>query len=195
MTPTEPVDDKREAILAAALVLFAERGFHGTAVPAIAEQAKVGAGTIYRYFESKEAIVNALYQRWKGALAATLVGDFPFEAPARAQLDHFVARAFGFARKHTLAFNFLELHHHAPYLDKESRSIESMVIEPARQFFEQHQRSKATRKLPAELLGAIIWGAIVGAVKAAGLGYVELTPHAEKQAAQVLWDAIRRQES
>src|ERR1035437_2808422 len=44
------VDDKREAILGAALELFAERGFHGTAVPQIADKAGVGAGTIYRYF-------------------------------------------------------------------------------------------------------------------------------------------------
>jgi AcrR family transcriptional regulator len=194
MTPLDAPDDKREAILGAALTLFAERGFHGTAVPAIADLAAVGAGTIYRYFESKEAIVNALYQRWKGALAASLIDDFPFEAPARAQLDHFVSRAFGFARKHPLAFNFLELHHHAPYLDETSRSIESMVIEPARSFFEQHQRSKATRKLPAELLGAIVWGAIVGLVKAQGLGYVALTLQGEKQAADVIWDAIRKQE-
>ena len=34
---------KKEAILAAALALFAERGFHGTAVPLIADKAKVGA--------------------------------------------------------------------------------------------------------------------------------------------------------
>ena len=44
------------------------------------------------------------------------------------------------------------------------------------------------------ILGAIIWGSVVGLVKAAGLSYVELTAQAEKQAAQVLWDAIRRQE-
>jgi AcrR family transcriptional regulator len=48
----EPVSDKREAIMAAALDLFVERGFYGTAVPEIAEKAGVGAGTIYRYFES-----------------------------------------------------------------------------------------------------------------------------------------------
>src|SRR5438067_8425981 len=43
--------DKREAIMSAALELFVERGFYGTAVPEIAERAEVGAGTIYRYFE------------------------------------------------------------------------------------------------------------------------------------------------
>ena len=35
----EPVRDKRQAILEAALVLFAERGFHGTAVPEVAAAA------------------------------------------------------------------------------------------------------------------------------------------------------------
>src|SRR5450432_2866251 len=64
--------DKREAILAAALELFAERTFDGTPVPLIAERAGVAAGTIYRHFESKEALVNALYRRCKGDLRDVL---------------------------------------------------------------------------------------------------------------------------
>ena len=72
--------DKREAILDAALDLFAQRGFHGTAVPAVAERARVGAGTIYRYFASKEALVNAVYQRHKSAVADSIIGNFPFES-------------------------------------------------------------------------------------------------------------------
>src|SRR5712692_781980 len=70
-TETTPAD-KREAILDAALELFAERTFDGTAVPLIAERAGVAAGTIYRYFDGKEALVNALYRRWKGELSSTL---------------------------------------------------------------------------------------------------------------------------
>ena len=66
--PSQPViarkgaGDKREAIMTAALELFVERGFFGTAVPEIADRAGVGAGTIYRYFESKEALVNEIYR-------------------------------------------------------------------------------------------------------------------------------------
>jgi AcrR family transcriptional regulator len=55
-------DDKREAILAAALELFAERGFHGTAVPLVADKAGVGAGTLYRHFPTREALILAVYQ-------------------------------------------------------------------------------------------------------------------------------------
>ncbi|MGZ3428822.1 MAG: helix-turn-helix domain-containing protein, partial [Polyangia bacterium] len=69
-----PSDEaKSDAILKAALELFVERGFHGTPVPLVAERAGVGAGTIYRSFESKEALVNALYQRWKQTIARQIV--------------------------------------------------------------------------------------------------------------------------
>ena len=38
---------KQDAILAAALQLFAQKGFHGTAVPDVAQLAGVATGTIY----------------------------------------------------------------------------------------------------------------------------------------------------
>src|SRR5215831_2739828 len=77
--------DKREAILTAALELFVERGFYGTAVPEIAERAGVGAGTIYRYFESKEALVNAIYREQKLLFGQVALDDFPSAAPTREQ--------------------------------------------------------------------------------------------------------------
>src|SRR5215470_6361933 len=109
--------DKREAILTAALELFVERGFFGTAVPEIADRAGVGAGTIYRYFESKEALVNAIYRQEKLHFAHVVLDDFPPAAPTREQLRLLWTRMARFATEHPSSFIFLELHHHAPYLD------------------------------------------------------------------------------
>lgn len=52
---------KKERIMYATLKLITEHGFHATPVSMIASEAGVGAGTIYRYFENKEAIINELY--------------------------------------------------------------------------------------------------------------------------------------
>jgi AcrR family transcriptional regulator len=52
------VDDKRRRILDAALAMFAERGYHGVAVPEVAVAAGVGIGTLYHYFEHKQQLVN-----------------------------------------------------------------------------------------------------------------------------------------
>ncbi|HQM90514.1 MAG TPA: helix-turn-helix domain-containing protein, partial [Syntrophales bacterium] len=49
--------DKRDEILRAALELIAEHGFHGAPMAMVAERAGVGAGTIYRYFEGKDALI------------------------------------------------------------------------------------------------------------------------------------------
>ena len=56
-----PPADKREAILDAALRLIARLGLHNTPMSAIAREAGVAAGTLYLYFPSKEAMINALY--------------------------------------------------------------------------------------------------------------------------------------
>src|SRR5689334_14514728 len=107
----KPGGDKRETIMTAALELFVERGFFGTAVPEIAERAGVGAGTIYRYFESKEALVNAIYREQKLLFGQVALDSFPSSAPMREQFRLLWARMAQFAIEHPSSFVFLELHH------------------------------------------------------------------------------------
>jgi TetR/AcrR family transcriptional regulator, repressor of fatR-cypB operon len=192
-TKREQPSDKRQAILDAALELFAERGFYGTAVPLVAELAGVGAGTLYRYFESKEALVNALYRHWKMQLASALLEGFPIDLPPRAQFAESYRRLCEFAVKSPRAFNFLELHHHAPYLDEESRACDALVLGPIRSFAEQAQKAQALKELPPELLMAIVYGAVVGLVRAAEAKHLPMPlEDALRQAEPVVWEAIRR---
>lgn len=51
-----------QEILDAALLLFAEKGFAATRLEEIAARAGVSKGTIYLYFESKQAVFKALVQ-------------------------------------------------------------------------------------------------------------------------------------
>jgi TetR/AcrR family transcriptional regulator, repressor of fatR-cypB operon len=184
--------DKRECILSAALQLFAEKGFYGTAVPEIAQKAGVAAGTIYRYFESKEAVANAVYQRHKGQLLAAVLDDFPYAGEARAQIHHFITRVIAFAKKQPDAFKFLELHHHAPYLDDGSRAVEANVIGMANAFVEQNERAKVLRKAPEGVLASIVWGGVVGLVRAAWEKRAELTHKTEVAFEEAIWAAIQR---
>jgi len=183
--------DRRDAILAAALELFAERGFYGTAVPLVAERAKVGAGTIYRYFPSKEALVNALYRREKQALATAMLRDFPFEAPFRAQFHHFWAGVCRHAALHPVALQFLELHHHASYLDEESLTLERQVLGTARSLLESAIADRTLKPVPPELLMAIVWGSFRALVQGGCEGLLRLDPPTISQAESCIWEAIR----
>jgi AcrR family transcriptional regulator len=183
--------DKRERILDAALELFAERGFHGTPVPMVAEQAKVGAGTIYRYFASKEALVNALYRREKQAVLERVMRDFPMDVPPRAQFRHFFETTVGYAKSHPNSFRFLEHHHHAPYLDDQSRAIERHALDLALGYLAETARRQVTKPVAPEVLMAVVWGAIVHLVKEAATGRIELTAEVLAQAEGACWEAVR----
>ena len=52
--------ETREAVLDAALDVFAEKGFHGASLKDIAAIVGVRDSAIYHYFESKEALVDAI---------------------------------------------------------------------------------------------------------------------------------------
>lgn len=53
-------DARRAQLLAVALDLFAERGYHATSITHIIEKASVARGTFYQYFRSKKEIFDDL---------------------------------------------------------------------------------------------------------------------------------------
>ncbi len=185
---------KRRALLDAALDLFAERGFHGTAVPLVAERAKVGAGTVYRYFESKESLVNELYREQKQAMGAALLGGLdlgPAEAAsAKHVFEELWARLGAFARTNPKALTFLELHHHAPYLDAASLAVDLAVLSPLRDFVVLAQERGALKRVAPEVIMAIVFGAFAGLIKASHAGYMALDQTTLDEARTCMWQAI-----
>ena len=64
MTPRPDVSAERtEQIVEAAIAVFSRLGFHKARMDDIAREAGVSKGTLYWYFESKDAITKALLQR------------------------------------------------------------------------------------------------------------------------------------
>ena len=187
--------DKREAILDAALDLFVERGFHGTAVPQIAERAGVGAGTIYRYFESKEALVNALYQRWKKSRSrSSSLDDFPVDRAAARAVPHAVDAAWPkFALANPEAFVVPRAAPpRARISTSESRAIEARH---ARRSASRHRRARrraaSSRPVPPSPHG-LVMGAFVGMFRSCVEGRLELDARTIwTLAEQCCWEAIR----
>jgi TetR/AcrR family transcriptional regulator, fatty acid metabolism regulator protein len=57
--------DRRQAILDAAVKVFARQGFHACRVSDIADEAGVAYGLLYHYFPSKDEVLNTLFlERW-----------------------------------------------------------------------------------------------------------------------------------
>ncbi|RIV38487.1 TetR/AcrR family transcriptional regulator [Micromonospora radicis] len=82
----------RERLLDAAVRAFSQRGAEVT-LEAIARDAGVGIGTLYRHFPTREALVEAAYRNELAKLcdsAAALLDELPPAEATRAWMDHFV---------------------------------------------------------------------------------------------------------
>jgi len=88
-----------QEILDAALACFAERGFAASRMDDIAERAGVTKGTIYLYFENKDAVFKALVRESIGAqLANVLENVRAYEGPSRELLRLILTVLGQFAR-------------------------------------------------------------------------------------------------
>ncbi|MEW5852735.1 MAG: TetR/AcrR family transcriptional regulator [Myxococcota bacterium] len=189
--PTSERPSTRESIMKAAVELFAERGFHGVAVPEVAQRAGVATGSIYRHFPSKEALANALYQHWRGEQLRASFQDFPVGQGHRAQFKEAWMRLARFYAENPTAYAFLELHNHNSYLDDESREAAQRVLDPTLEFLAAAAKEKVVKNLPPRLLLAIANGAFLGIVKFGASNHFKLSPAVLEAAEQCCWEALR----
>jgi len=70
---------QRARILEAARKCFSEKGFHGAGMSAIAKEAGMSQGLIYRYFTNKAAIIQAITEEQRGRRADDLSAISTFE--------------------------------------------------------------------------------------------------------------------
>ena len=81
----------RERILAAAIELFAERGFAATGIEALCQRADVVRTAIYWHFDSKEGLLVPVIERVASEWIEEIQKSVYLEGDPLARLDRFVA--------------------------------------------------------------------------------------------------------
>jgi AcrR family transcriptional regulator len=84
-------EEKRRQILAAAVRVFARKGYHSARVGDIAEEAGVAHGLLYHYFAGKEAVLEAVFREEWGELLEAIESIEASVTPAREQLRQIAA--------------------------------------------------------------------------------------------------------
>lgn len=91
-----PERDRRAEILAAAERAFVRNGFHGASMALVADEAGMSAGNLYRYFPSKEAMVEGLcmldQEERVASFAALANAPSVFEAMAHGLRQHLLCK-------------------------------------------------------------------------------------------------------
>jgi AcrR family transcriptional regulator len=79
-------EERRRQILDAAVRAFAEKGYHACRVSDIAEEAGVAYGLVYHYFESKDAVLEAVFREMWGRMVGAIEAIIEIEDSPEEQL-------------------------------------------------------------------------------------------------------------
>jgi AcrR family transcriptional regulator len=190
-SPTPKVPEKEEAILQAMQALVAEHGFHGTSTDMIASRAGVGAGTIYRYFATKDELVLRVYDRIK-TIGASLVfqGDAPGQ-PLRERLRRAWRNTARSQLDNRDACFFLAQFYNSPYvkqvppetLERFARRMEELLAEAI--------RAQVVRDMPPAVFNALFFEPLMSLVRRHHLGQVVLDDALLERVLEGCWNAIR----
>jgi len=187
--------DKREEILAAAQELMADQGFHGAPMAMIASRAKVAAGTIYCYFESRDILIKELYCEIEQRISVALHENYTTEWPIRERFIHFSSKLLRYFTTYPLDFSYVEQFHNSPYGAEYRR--DKILCNPEgcddyRELFSQGVAQQVIKDLPLAVLFALAFGPLVAVMRDHLQNVVVLDDELNGQIAAACWDAIKR---
>ena len=157
------ITDKREAILRAAISVFARCGYFNSKVADIAREAGVADGTVYLYFKSKEEILHSIFDRSvEEALDAARKRVERLEDPREKlrQIAHMHLERLGADRDLAVVFQ-VELRGSTKFMEEFSAAGFAEYLALIRSTFEEGQRAGLFRAdLNARVVAKVLFGAL-----------------------------------
>lgn len=187
--------DKREVILSAAQELIAEQGFHGAPMAMIASRAKVAAGTIYCYFESRDILIKELYVEIEQRLSTAIHEDYASAWPIRDRFIHFNSKLLRYFIANPLDFSYAEQFHNSPYGAAYRRDL--ILNKPDScddycELFEQGVSEQVIKELPLVMLYSLFFGPLVAIMRDHIQGVIDLDDELINKFAAACWDSVKR---
>lgn len=188
----EKIQDKKAAALRATLELISEQGFHGTPMSQIAVRANIGVGTIYRYFPSKEDLINSLYIDIKTRLAQSVFKNFSETMPVRESYLLFLRSFVNYFIENPMEFLFIEQYSNSPMITDATRQEGLRMFDQSINLFNRAREENLLKDLPTEMLKAIINGSTMSLIKLYIFSEIKPDDATLNAGLKAIWDAIQR---
>jgi len=187
--------EKRTEIMAVAMELLTERGFHRVPMSMIAARADVAVGTIYLYFTGKDVLINELFQELEKKIIATLRENFPTGGSIRERFLYLTGTILRFFIDNPIHFRYLEQYMNSHYgvslrrdrlLDKTGRDDIFMAL------FEEAVAGGVVKDIPSNALFSLTIAPLIFMLRDHILGFVTMDEALVRQTTEACWDAIKR---
>jgi AcrR family transcriptional regulator len=187
--------DKCNEIMAAALELLAEQGFHGAPMAQIASHAGVATGTIYCHFASRDVLIRELLLDIEGRITAQIQSPEVDSLATRHRFSHVCRILLDYFTAHPLEFRYLEQFHNSPYGVEHRRDKifgQGDDPQPCRDLFNQGVAEGVIKDLPLVVLYALTFGPILAVARDHILGFITLDQDLLSRIVDACWDAVKR---
>jgi AcrR family transcriptional regulator len=161
----------------------------------IAEHAGVAAGTIYRYFESKDELINELFREVEGKIKERILEGYSTDMTVRERFLHLNKRLYHYFIGSPLHFRYVEQYHNSPYGVDHRRSkllAEGDERDVFMTLFEDGVAQHVMKDMPIILLFAMAFGPLISALRDHALGFIELDDNLIKEITEASWDGVKR---
>ena len=182
--------DKQETILDATLELIGEQGFHGTPISAIAKRAGVGAGTIYRYWESKEELINALYVREKTRINAQVLNGVHAGLSVRDAMALMFRNVLAARQVDPTRWRFMDQYYNSPFIGDDTKRVREQLMAEYVEIMGRGIREGVIRDMPMPVLMSLIFGPVTQLALAAQDDAFTLDDAVVDQAFESVWRSI-----
>lgn len=189
------ISDKRIDVMQAALELIAERGFHGAPMAEIAEKAGAAAGTIYRYFENKDLLINELHRELEDKIMTVIQDGYPLGKPVRERFLYVIKELLRYFITNPLHFRYMEQYYNSPYgisLHRDRLFGKSGKHDTLMDIFKQGIEQQLLKEFPKAVLFSLAFGPLISLMRDQILGFIVLDDPLIKQITEACWDAIKR---
>ncbi len=178
-----------------ALELIVEQGFHGAPMAEIAEKAGVAAGTIYRYFESKDVLITELHRELRDKIIAVLQESYPSGSPLRERFLYLLRELIRYFITHPLHFRYMEQFFNSPYgisMHRDKLLGRSDNHDFLMDIFDQGIEQQVLKALPKAVLFSLACGPLISLIRDHILGFIVLDEALIEKTTNACWDAIKR---
>jgi AcrR family transcriptional regulator len=154
-------EQRRRAILDAALACFTEVGYLDTTMEDIRRRSGASNGSIYHHFKGKEQLAAALYLEGIVDYQAGLKSELVRRAGARQGVAALVRYHLSWVRDHPDWARFLFRMRHADFMALAEQPIADAnreLVTALTGFFRRHVAARRLRHLPPELYLSIVIG-------------------------------------
>ncbi len=188
----EKIQDKKAALLQATLELISEQGFHGTPMSQIAQKANIGVGTIYRYFSSKEELINSLYIQVKFRLAQFVLKNYSENISVHQRFIILLRTIIDYFIENPMEFLFMEQYAHSPLITAATRKEGLRMLDVASNLFIRAKEEELLKDLPLEMINTLAFGGMKAIVNLYLFSEVKPDDATLDAGVEAIWDGIRR---